>query len=153
MAPPLSFPCKTTISTSLLVIRSASPNACSFSYIAEVAPPSIRGRLVGFYEIGSQGAQMCGFWVNYAVNKTISSSSRSIKLNKPKMSTYMTDRFQLRLSGRSLSVSSCSPPSSCLQSCHSAQNHRVGWPRKTAGRKPRALFATFVNFQPLTLML
>ncbi|KAH8761211.1 sugar transporter [Diaporthe sp. PMI_573] len=44
-------------------------------YIAEVAPPSIRGRLVGFYEIGSQGAQMCGFWVNYAVNKTISSST------------------------------------------------------------------------------
>ncbi|KAI8265884.1 hypothetical protein K4K58_010643 [Colletotrichum sp. SAR11_239] len=41
-------------------------------YIAEVAPPTIRGKLVGFYEIGSQGAQMLGFWVNYAVNKTIS---------------------------------------------------------------------------------
>lgn len=51
----------------------------SVRYIAEVAPPSIRGRLVGFYEIGSQGAQMCGFWVNYAVNKTISSSSKSIR--------------------------------------------------------------------------
>ncbi|KAI8675801.1 MFS domain-containing protein [Fusarium keratoplasticum] len=41
-------------------------------YIAEVAPPSIRGKLIGFFEIGSQGAQMLGFWVNYAVNKTIS---------------------------------------------------------------------------------
>ncbi|KAG8631770.1 hypothetical protein KVT40_000910 [Elsinoe batatas] len=41
-------------------------------YIAEVSPPSIRGRLVGFFEIGSQGAQMCGFWVNYVVKKTIS---------------------------------------------------------------------------------
>ncbi|KAI8305674.1 hypothetical protein K4K61_005119 [Colletotrichum sp. SAR11_59] len=41
-------------------------------YIAEVAPPAIRGKLVGFYEIGSQGAQMLGFWVNYVVNKTIS---------------------------------------------------------------------------------
>lgn len=38
-------------------------------YIAEIAPPSIRGRLIGFYEIGSQGAQMCGFWVNYVVNR------------------------------------------------------------------------------------
>ncbi|KAF4968461.1 hypothetical protein FSARC_4155 [Fusarium sarcochroum] len=41
-------------------------------YIAEVAPPAIRGKLIGFFEIGSQGAQMIGFWVNYAVNKTIS---------------------------------------------------------------------------------
>ncbi|KAF9876797.1 hypothetical protein CkaCkLH20_05643 [Colletotrichum karsti] len=40
-------------------------------YIAEMAPPTIRGKLVGFYEIGSQGAQMLGFWVNYAVNRTI----------------------------------------------------------------------------------
>lgn len=44
-------------------------------YIAEVAPPSIRGKLIGFFEIGSQGAQMLGFWVNYAVNKTISPNS------------------------------------------------------------------------------
>lgn len=128
-----------------------SPNACHFSYIAEVAPPSIRGRLVGFYEIGSQGAQMCGFWVNYAVNKTISSSSKSVELNKPKVSTCMTNRFQLRLNGKFLSVFSCSPPSSCLQSCPSAQSHRVGWLRRTAGRKPRALFAIFANSPPLTL--
>ncbi|KAH6951271.1 general substrate transporter [Ilyonectria sp. MPI-CAGE-AT-0026] len=44
-------------------------------YIAEVAPPSIRGKLVGFFEIGSQGAQMLGFWVNYAANKTLDPES------------------------------------------------------------------------------
>ncbi|KAF5005268.1 hypothetical protein FDECE_8254 [Fusarium decemcellulare] len=44
-------------------------------YIAEVSPAAIRGKLIGFFEIGSQGAQMLGFWVNYAVNKTISPDS------------------------------------------------------------------------------
>ncbi|KAE9580152.1 Quinate permease [Colletotrichum fructicola] len=48
-------------------------------YIAEVAPPTIRGKLVGFYEIGSQGAQMLGFWVNYAVNKTISPDTHEMR--------------------------------------------------------------------------
>jgi MFS family permease len=32
-------------------------------YIAETSPPSIRGRLVGIFEIASQGGGMCGFWV------------------------------------------------------------------------------------------
>lgn len=73
------------------VVGITRPNHCRFRYIAEVAPPSIRGRLVGFYEIGSQGAQMCGFWVNYAVNKTISSSSKSIMPEKPKMPIWTTD--------------------------------------------------------------
>jgi sugar porter (SP) family MFS transporter len=41
-------------------------------YIAETSPPSIRGRLVGIFEIASQGAGMLGFWVNYAVDQTIS---------------------------------------------------------------------------------
>ncbi|KAI0007685.1 sugar transporter [Xylariaceae sp. FL0662B] len=41
-------------------------------YIAETSPPSIRGRLVGIFEIASQGAGMIGFWVNYAVDRTIS---------------------------------------------------------------------------------
>ena len=53
---------------------------------------------------------MCGFWVNYAVNKTISSSSKHILLAKPNMLRSMTDPLQLRLNGRSLSVFSCSPP-------------------------------------------
>lgn len=45
-------------------------------YIAETSPPSIRGRLVGIFEICSQAGGMCGFWINYAVNRTISDSTK-----------------------------------------------------------------------------
>jgi MFS family permease len=41
------------------------------------SPSSIRGRLVGIFEICSQGGGMLGFWINYAINRTISSSLRS----------------------------------------------------------------------------
>ncbi|KAH7115325.1 quinate permease [Dendryphion nanum] len=44
-------------------------------YIAETAPPSIRGRLVGIFEIASQGGGMLGFWINYATDQTISDSN------------------------------------------------------------------------------
>lgn len=37
-------------------------------YIAETSPPSIRGRLIGIFEILSQGGGMLGFWINYLVN-------------------------------------------------------------------------------------
>lgn len=40
-------------------------------YIAEIAPPSVRGRLVGIFEIASQGGGMLGFWINYACDRTI----------------------------------------------------------------------------------
>jgi len=40
-------------------------------YISETAPPSIRGRLVGIFEIASQGGGMLGFWINYATSQTI----------------------------------------------------------------------------------
>ncbi|WYZ39877.1 hypothetical protein EsH8_IV_000218 [Colletotrichum jinshuiense] len=40
-------------------------------YIAETAPPSIRGRLVGIFEIASQGGGMLGFWINYATDRTV----------------------------------------------------------------------------------
>jgi sugar porter (SP) family MFS transporter len=40
-------------------------------YIAETAPPSIRGRLVGLFEVVSQSGGMLGFWINYATNQTI----------------------------------------------------------------------------------
>ncbi|KAI1501411.1 quinate permease [Biscogniauxia marginata] len=43
-------------------------------YIAETAPPSVRGRLVGIFEIISQSAAMLGFWINYATDATISDS-------------------------------------------------------------------------------
>lgn len=40
-------------------------------YISETSPPSIRGRLVGIFEIASQGGGMLGFWLNYIVARTI----------------------------------------------------------------------------------
>ncbi|KAF3916465.1 hypothetical protein ABW20_dc0100239 [Dactylellina cionopaga] len=46
-------------------------------YIAETSPPSIRGRLVGFFEILSQGGGMCGFWINYIVNRTVSTETKT----------------------------------------------------------------------------
>lgn len=46
-------------------------------YIAETSPPSIRGRLVGIFEIASQGGGMCGFWINYAVDRTISKNTQT----------------------------------------------------------------------------
>ncbi|KAF3349955.1 Quinate permease like protein [Verticillium longisporum] len=46
-------------------------------YIAETAPPSIRGRLVGIFEIASQGGGMLGFWINYATDQTINVKSQA----------------------------------------------------------------------------
>jgi MFS family permease len=44
-------------------------------YISETAPPSIRGRLVGIFEIASQGGGMLGFWINYGTDQHISPNS------------------------------------------------------------------------------
>lgn len=33
-------------------------------YISELAPPAIRGRLVGLYELGWQAGGLVGFWIN-----------------------------------------------------------------------------------------
>ncbi|CAE6365723.1 unnamed protein product [Rhizoctonia solani] len=46
-------------------------------YIAEISPPSIRGRLVGIFEILSQGGSMLGFWINYIVDRTVSSNTKT----------------------------------------------------------------------------
>jgi len=46
-------------------------------YISETAPPSIRGRLVGIFEIASQGGGMLGFWINYACDRTIDVNSQA----------------------------------------------------------------------------
>ncbi|RMZ84103.1 hypothetical protein DV738_g516, partial [Chaetothyriales sp. CBS 135597] len=40
-------------------------------YCSELAPPAIRGRLVGLYEMGWQIGGLVGFWINYGVNKTM----------------------------------------------------------------------------------
>ncbi|KAG5807279.1 hypothetical protein H9Q74_007970 [Fusarium xylarioides] len=41
-------------------------------YVSECSPALIRGRLVGTFEVMLQAALVCGFWVNYGVNKNIS---------------------------------------------------------------------------------
>jgi hypothetical protein len=44
-------------------------------YIAEMSPPTIRGRLVGIYEIGVQAGTCTGFWINYSVSKNVAPTS------------------------------------------------------------------------------
>ena len=36
-------------------------------YISELAPPAIRGRLVGIYELGWQIGGLVGFWINVRI--------------------------------------------------------------------------------------
>ncbi|KAH6873897.1 general substrate transporter [Thelonectria olida] len=45
-------------------------------YLSELAPPAIRGRLVGLYELGWQVGGMVGFWINYGVDKHIPESHK-----------------------------------------------------------------------------
>ncbi|TPX07025.1 uncharacterized protein E0L32_011013 [Thyridium curvatum] len=45
-------------------------------YISEMAPPAIRGRLVGIYEMGWQIGGLVGFWINYGVNTTMAPSHK-----------------------------------------------------------------------------
>jgi MFS family permease len=46
-------------------------------YISELAPPAIRGRLVGFYELGWQIGGLVGFWINVSapISKTVKSTT------------------------------------------------------------------------------
>jgi len=43
-------------------------------YISELAPPAVRGRLVGIYELGWQIGGLVGFWINYGVDSTMEPS-------------------------------------------------------------------------------
>ncbi|PFH49383.1 hypothetical protein AMATHDRAFT_147771 [Amanita thiersii Skay4041] len=40
-------------------------------YVAEIAPPAIRGRLIGLYELCWQIGGVVGFWINYGTNQNI----------------------------------------------------------------------------------
>ncbi|KAL0265026.1 hypothetical protein SLS55_000983 [Diplodia seriata] len=43
-------------------------------YISELAPPAVRGRLVGIYEAGWQIGGLVGFWINYGLSETMAPS-------------------------------------------------------------------------------
>ncbi|KAK8075623.1 Quinate permease [Apiospora hydei] len=45
-------------------------------YCSELAPPAVRGRIVGIYELGWQLGGLVGFWINYGVNTTMQPSHR-----------------------------------------------------------------------------
>lgn len=45
-------------------------------YISELSPPSIRGRLVGVYELGWQIGGLVGFWINVRAQVSLLSISR-----------------------------------------------------------------------------
>jgi sugar porter (SP) family MFS transporter len=45
-------------------------------YISELAPPAIRGRLVGLYELGWQIGGLVGFWINYGVSESMAPSHK-----------------------------------------------------------------------------
>ncbi|KAF2803845.1 quinate permease [Mytilinidion resinicola] len=43
-------------------------------YISELAPPAVRGRLVGIYEAGWQIGGLVGFWINYGISEHLAPS-------------------------------------------------------------------------------
>lgn len=45
-------------------------------YISEIAPPAVRGRLVGIYELGWQIGGLVGFWINYGISETMAPSHK-----------------------------------------------------------------------------
>ncbi|KAJ7114098.1 general substrate transporter [Mycena epipterygia] len=45
-------------------------------YVAEIAPPAIRGRLIGMYEFCWQVGGVIGFWINYGVTQHIPPSHK-----------------------------------------------------------------------------
>ncbi|KAK7537634.1 general substrate transporter [Phyllosticta citricarpa] len=45
-------------------------------YISELAPPAVRGRLVGIYEVGWQIGGLVGFWINYGLTETMAPSHK-----------------------------------------------------------------------------
>ena len=45
-------------------------------YISELAPPAVRGRLVGIYELGWQIGGLVGFWINFGLSETMAPSHK-----------------------------------------------------------------------------
>lgn len=61
------------------MIVSFAPMECSRAlilrqvpiFISEIAPPAIRGRLVGTYELGWQIGGLVGFWINFGMTQSV----------------------------------------------------------------------------------
>ena len=45
-------------------------------YVSEIAPPAIRGRLVGLYELSWQIGGLVGFWINVRLSQENPSTIR-----------------------------------------------------------------------------
>ncbi|KZO96297.1 putative hexose transport-related protein [Calocera viscosa TUFC12733] len=44
------------------------------TYLAEIAPPPVRGQMTGFFEIAYQCASVIGFWINYGIGQNMDSN-------------------------------------------------------------------------------
>ena len=61
------------------VLAGIGVGGCSMTvpiYISELAPPAVRGRLVGIYELGWQIGGLVGFWINYGLSETLAPSHK-----------------------------------------------------------------------------
>lgn len=45
-------------------------------YVSEISPPTIRGKLIGCWEISWQVGGIVGYWINYGVSKHVSSGRK-----------------------------------------------------------------------------
>lgn len=62
---------------SSLGITVGSQSCIAPVYVAEWAPPAIRGRLVSFFEIFLQAFTILGFWVNYGTKRNIADTQEA----------------------------------------------------------------------------
>ena len=122
-----------------------STSLCVPVYIAETSPPSIRGRLIGLFEIASQGGGMLGFWVcstpityvedhqQQGTNERLRSTMHAIRPSPPPAPR----------SGCFLWACSSSRALFSSSACSSVRSPPAGWLVKTAGRMPEPSYPTF----------